>query len=338
MKYRDAGVDIDAGEEFVRRIKGMVKTTFGPDVVTELGSFGGVIRFASQGDDALLVASIDGVGTKLLLASELNRLDDVGRDLVNHCVNDIAVHGARPLFFLDYIGAGRLDPGEGARLVTGMVEACREAGVALLGGETAEMPGLYQPGHYDLVGAIVGVTTRARFIDGSTIAPGDALIGLGSSGLHTNGYSLARRALFASGQFLPEDRPDGTEESLADLLLKPHRSYLEALRLLESRGWLKGAAHITGGGIPGNLPRILPDSVDAVVEPNWPIPPVFRIIARAGEVELPEMFRTFNMGIGMIVVVPPHAAGDALTVLSGQGETAYPVGRVVSGSGRVMLQ
>jgi phosphoribosylformylglycinamidine cyclo-ligase len=284
------------------------------------------------------VASIDGVGTKLLLASELNRLDDVGRDLVNHCVNDIAVHGARPLFFLDYIGAGRLDPGEGTRLVSGMVEACRESGLALIGGETAEMPGLYQPGHYDLVGAIVGVASRARFIDGSRIAPGDALIGLGSSGLHTNGYSLARRALFASGRYRPEDRPADAEEPLADLLLKPHRSYLGPLKVLESRGWLKGAAHITGGGIPGNLRRILPRSVDAVVEPSWPIPSVFRIIARAGEVELPEMFRTFNMGIGMIVVVPAQAAGEALSVLSDAGETAYPVGGVVSGSGRVILE
>jgi phosphoribosylformylglycinamidine cyclo-ligase len=337
MKYSDAGVDIGAGDDFVRRIKGMVRTTFGPEVVTDLGSFGGVIRFDVPDEDTLLVASIDGVGTKLLLAAELDRLDDVGRDLVNHCVNDIAVHGARPLFFLDYIGAGRLEPERAARLVAGMVAACRETGTALLGGETAEMPGLYQPGHYDLVGAIVGTVSRSRFVDGSTASPGDSLIGLASDGLHTNGYSLARRALFHAGGHQPADRPAELGESLADALLRPHRSYLVPLRGLISAGLLKGAAHITGGGIPGNLARILPDNVDARIEANWPIPPLFRIIARAGGVDEAEMFRTFNMGIGLIVVVSADAAGQVLRILADSGERAFPIGNLTSGSGRVLI-
>jgi phosphoribosylformylglycinamidine cyclo-ligase len=337
MKYRDAGVDIDAGDEFVRRIKGMVRTTFGPEVVTDLGAFGGVIRFEVPDEDTLLVASIDGVGTKLLLAAELDRLDDVGKDLVNHCVNDIAVHGARPLFFLDYIGAGRLEPERAARLVAGMTAACRDTGTALLGGETAEMPGLYQPGHYDLVGAIVGTVSRSRFVDGSTAVPGDRLIGLASDGLHTNGYSLARRALFDSGAIRPDDRPGDLGESLADALLRPHRCYLGALRALIAAGVLKGAAHITGGGIPGNLARILPDAIDALIEPNWPIPPLFRIIARAGGVEEAEMFRTFNMGIGLIVVVSAEAADLALRILAEAGERAFPIGHLAPGDGRVLI-
>lgn len=331
MKYRDAGVDIDAGEDFVRRIKASVRQTFGPEVMSDLGSFGGVIRFPGPDPATLLVASIDGVGTKLLLAAELERLEHVGRDLVNHCVNDIAVHGARPFFFLDYIGCGRLEPARAALVVEGMAAACREQGMALIGGETAEMPGLYQPGHYDLVGAIVGLVAREAFIDGRGIAPGDRLVGLASSGLHTNGYSLARRALFAAGRHTPDDRPAELGRSLADALLEPHRCYAPALRVLAAAGWLKGAAHITGGGIPGNLVRILPGGVVARVERSrWSIPPLFRIIAAAGAVEEAEMFRTFNMGVGMIVVVPAGQTPATLAALTDAGETAFEIGEIAA--------
>lgn len=338
MKYRDAGVDIDAGEAFVRRIKDSVRTTFGPAVVTDLGAFAGVIRLETGDPDLLLVASIDGVGTKLLLATETNRLEGVGRDLVHHCVNDIAVHGARPLFLLDYIGAGRLEPERAAVLVEGMAAACREQGIALLGGETAEMPGLYRPGDYDLVGAIVGTVRRSGFVDGGGIVPGDALVGLASDGLHTNGYSLARRALFEAGGFTLDDRPPELEGSLAEVLLRPHRCYAAALALLREAGWLKGAAHITGGGIPGNLARILPAGVDARVEvTRWSIPPVFRIIAAAGSVGVEEMFRTFNMGVGMVTVVPGDRAAEAAAALGGIGESAFLIGEITTGSGRVRL-
>jgi phosphoribosylformylglycinamidine cyclo-ligase len=339
VRYDEAGVDIDAGDAFVRLIKPMVKTTFGPDVMTELGSFGGVIRVTPAGDDTLLVASIDGVGTKMLLAAEHDRVDDVGVDLVHHCVNDIAVHGARPLFFLDYIGAGKLEPERAARMVAGMAKACAAQGAALLGGETAEMPGMYRPGHYDLVGAIVGTVARERFVDGSAITPGDALIGLASDGLHTNGYSLARRALFDGNRHRPDDRPAELEgASLLDALLRPHRCYAPALRALIEAGWLKGAAHITGGGIAGNLARILPDGVDAVVDRgNWSLPPLFRIIAAAGPVEAAEMFRAFNMGVGLVVAVDAANERVALARLADAGETAFPIGRIVTGDGRVRL-
>jgi phosphoribosylformylglycinamidine cyclo-ligase len=340
MKYRDAGVDIDAGERFVRLIKPLVRTTFGPDVRTDLGSFGGVIRVTPVGEETLLVASIDGVGTKLLLAAELGRFENIGRDLVNHCVNDIAVHGARPLFVLDYIGAGRLVPEEAAVLVEGMAAACREQGAALLGGETAEMPGLYEPGHYDLVGAVVGVVARDRFVDGKGLVPGDRLIGLASDGLHTNGYSLARRALFDAGRHRPDERPDGLGgASLADALLEPHRCYARALFALADRGWLKGAAHITGGGIPGNLVRILPDAADAVVDTaRWSIPPLFRIIAAAGSVEREEMFRAFNMGVGMILATMPAHEAAALALLEELGERPVALGELVPGSRAVRLE
>lgn len=338
MEYRDAGVDIDAGEDFVRRIRERVRSTFGPAVLTDLGSFGGVIRVPGPDPETLLVASIDGVGTKLLLAAELDRLDGVGRDLVHHCVNDIGVHGARPWFFLDYIGCGRLEPARAARLVEGMADACREQGCALIGGETAEMPGLYQPGHYDLVGAIVGFVRRADFVDGGGLLPGDRLIGLPSSGLHTNGYSLARRALFATGRYAPGDRPAGLDATLGEALLVPHRCYGGALRDLVDAGLLKGAAHITGGGIPGNLARILPKSVDARIERSrWSIPPLFRIIAAAGNVEDAEMFRTFNMGVGMILAVAPDRLDAVLARLDAAGEAPFELGAVVGGTGGVRL-
>lgn len=339
MKYRESGVDIDAGDEFVRRIKPFVQATCGPDVLSELGTFGGVIRVTPAGPDTLLVASIDGVGTKLLLAAELDRLEDVGRDLVHHCVNDIAVHGARPLFFLDYLGCGRLEPARAARMVEGMAAACREQGMALLGGETAEMPGLYQVGHYDLVGAIVGTVNRADFVDGAGIVPGDRLIGLPSDGLHTNGYSLARRALFAGGAHRPDERP--AELGGLDLgaaLLRPHRCYGPALAELVRAGRLKGAAHITGGGIPGNLRRILPAGVDARIDRgSWSIPPLFRMIGQAGPVDDDEMFRVFNMGVGMIAVVAAGDAEECLGSLRSAGHDAWLIGPVVPGTRQVRL-
>lgn len=339
MKYREAGVDIEAGEAFVRLIKPYVRKTFGPDVLTELGSFGGVIRVHPAGPDTLLVASIDGVGTKMLLAAEHDRLDDIGRDLVHHCVNDIAVHGAKPLLFLDYIGVGRLEPERAARIVAGMAAACATCGAALLGGETAEMPGLYQEGHYDLVGAIVGIVAREQFIDGKGITAGDRLIGLASSGLHTNGYSLARRALFDSGRHAPLYCPPELQgPSLLDALLQPHRCYLPSIQALVASGQLKGAAHITGGGIEGNLSRILPPDMDAVIDRGgWSIPPLFRIIAAAGPVEEAEMFRAFNMGVGLILAVDAADEEAALLRLTGLGESAFRLGSIVTGSGRVRI-
>lgn len=338
MKYRDAGVDIEAGDDFVRRIKAGVRATFGPEVMTDLGAFGGVIRAPGPDPETLLVASIDGVGTKLLLAAELDRFEHVGRDLVHHCVNDIAVHGARPYFFLDYIGCGRLEPARAAILVDGMAAACREQGAALIGGETAEMPGLYQPGHYDLVGAIVGFVRREAFVDGSTLSPGDRLIGLPSSGLHTNGYSLARRALFGAASFTAASRPDGLDAPLGEALLRPHRCYGRALRELTDARLVRGAAHITGGGIPGNLARILPDTVDARIERRcWSIPPLFRIIAAAGGVDEAEMFRTFNMGVGMILAVAPDRFQEAIDRLRTGGEEPFELGVVTPGSGQVLL-
>ncbi len=339
MKYSDAGVDIDAGDAFIRLIKPAVRKTFGPHVLSDLGSFGGVIRIVETGPDALLVASIDGVGTKLLLAAETGMLDDVGRDLVHHCVNDIAVHGARPLFFLDYIGAGRLEPERAAVLVTGMAAACAEQGMALLGGETAEMPGLYQPGHYDLVGAIVGTVQRPDFIDGSAVRPGDALIGIASNGLHTNGYSLARRALFEAGGLQPGDRPDGLDGTLAEVLLRPHLCYAPALRKLAGEGLLHGAAHITGGGIPGNLARILPGGTDAVIDRGgWSVPEIFRIIAAHGGVATEEMYRTFNMGAGLIAAVPEDGKEAALALLAEAGHDGFHAGRITEGEGRVRFE
>ena len=340
MDYKQAGVDIEAGHEVVRRIRTLARGTFTPGVLSEIGSFGGLFRLDASGvDDPVLVASADGVGTKLRVAFMAGVHRTIGVDLVNHCVNDILVQGAQPLFFLDYLATGRLEPDVAVQVVEGLATACRENGCALLGGETAEMPGFYADGEYDVAGFIVGAVPREQLIDGKQIVPGDLLIGIPSSGLHTNGYSLARRALFDSGQHRPLDRPmelDGA--SLLEALLVPHRCYAPALHALMEGGVLKGAAHITGGGIEGNLARILPPGVDAVIERRgWSIPPLFRIIAVVGPVSEAEMFRTFNMGVGLILAVDAADEAGALARLTGLGESAFPLGPLVPGTGRVRL-
>ncbi len=332
MDYKQAGVDIEAGNEVVRRIRSLARGTFSPGVLSEIGSFGGLFRLdAADVDDPVLVASADGVGTKLRVAFMAGVHDTVGRDLVNHCVNDILVQGAQPLFFLDYLATGRLDPDVAVQVVEGLSAACRENGCALLGGETAEMPGFYADGEYDVAGFIVGVVSRGRLIDGKRIAPGDALIGIPSSGLHTNGYSLARRIAFdVAGLGVGSHIPDlGT--TIGEALLEPHRSYLPLIRPLLRSGLIKGMAHITGGGITDNLPRILPEGTGAVIErSSWRVPRLFEWLQRTGKVPDDDMLRTFNMGIGLIVACD-NASVDQLVAQMGSGATR--IGRIEAGSG-----
>lgn len=331
MRYRDAGVDIDAGDEAVRRIREKTRSTFGPEVVTGRGDFAGVYRLPTSDDSVMLVASMDGVGTKLKVAARAGRYDTVGEDLVNHCVGDIAVHGAEPRFFLDYVGMGRLEPTVVESVVEGLARACRENGCALIGGETAEMPGVYQAGDLDLVGCIVGTVSPDAWVDGSTLVPGDALLGIPSTGLHTNGYSLARRVVFETMGLGPEDDLPGTGQSVGDALLAVHRSYLPPLRAL--RGIVKGAAHITGGGLPGNLSRILPPGTAARIDRgSWTVPVLFRVLAENGRVPVDDLYRTCNMGVGLVVGVAPERADDARERI---GPEALALGEIIPGEGTV---
>jgi phosphoribosylformylglycinamidine cyclo-ligase len=335
MDYKQSGVDIDAGNEVVRRIKGLARGTFTPGVLSELGSFGGLFHLGERGPrDPVLVASADGVGTKLRVAFMSGRHGTIGADLVNHCVNDILVQGAQPLFFLDYLATGRLDPDVAVQIVEGVARACRENGCALLGGETAEMPGFYADGEYDVAGFIVGSVERGRLIDGRQIATGDVLIGLPSSGLHTNGYSLARTIVFDRLKLGVHDRVPELGMTVADALLATHRSYLPVIRpLLEtSRGIIKGMAHITGGGITDNLPRVLPPDTEAVVQRGaWSVPPLFQWLERAGALAQDDMLRTFNMGLGLILVVAPVDADEAIGTLRTAGESgACVIGRIAA--------
>jgi len=339
VDYRQSGVDIEAGDAAVERIKKIARATFTPGVLSEIGAFGGMFRFpAKQFSDPILISSADGVGTKLKVAFMSGIHDTVGSDLVNHCVNDILVHGAEPLFFLDYLATGRLDPEVAALIVTGMGRACEANGCALIGGETAEMPGFYQDGEYDLAGFIVGAVDKPNLIDGRDIAPGDRLIGLPSTGLHTNGYSLARRIVFdvlglEVDSFIPE-----VGDTVAGVLLRTHRSYLACMRPLLERRLVKGMAHITGGGIPGNLSRILPGATDARVHRGtWTIPPLFSFLQKSGQVSDDEMFRAFNMGIGMIVVAGSAHMDVALGMLRDAGEEPKVIGEIVAGEKRVLL-
>jgi phosphoribosylformylglycinamidine cyclo-ligase len=334
IDYKASGVDIDAGNETVRRIKSLARATFTPGVLSEIGSFGGLFQLDRDAcREPVLVSSADGVGTKLKLAFMTGRHDTIGEDLVNHCVNDILVQGARPLFFLDYLAAGRLLPDVAEQVIGGIARGCRENGCALIGGETAEMPGFYADGEYDIAGFIVGVVERSRIVDGRTIVPGDALIGLRSSGLHTNGYSLARQVLFAARGFTPDTVPATLGVSLGDALLATHRSYLRAATPLIDAGLVKGMAHITGGGITENLPRILPEHCAAVVDASrWTTPPIFALIQTLGAIGTDEMYRAFNMGIGLIVACQDERAADVLALLAdgGEGDAAL-IGRVVAG-------
>ena len=338
--YADAGVDIDAQDEALKRIKRTVRRTFTPGVLSDVGNFGGLFRPDLAGmREPVLVASADGVGTKLMVARMAGDYSTVGRDLVNHCVNDILVQGARPLFFLDYVGAGVLEPEAMEQLVGGVAAACKENGCALLGGETAEMPGFYQPGDYELVGFIVGLVDRSQIYDGSRIAPRDLILGLPSSGLHTNGYSLARKVFFDTLDLEPGDRVPDSEDrrSVGDLLLAPHLSYLNAVAPLLGHPALKALAHITGGGLTDNLPRVLPKKTHALIRVgSWEIPELFHLLQRHGEVTSEEMFRVFNMGIGMTLIVDPEGAREVLEILREQGSKALPIGTVQKGGSGVV--
>ena len=356
--YARAGVDIDAATDAVRRMKQHVAATRTAGVVTDVGSFGGMFALSALGrlEDPLLVSSIDGVGTKLKIAFATGRHDTVGRDLVWHCVNDILVQGARPLFFLDYFGTGKLAPAVAADVVKGLAEGCRAVGCALIGGETAEMPGLYGAGEYDLAGCIVGLVERAKVVDGSEVKPGDVVLGLASDGLHTNGYSLARQVLLEDAQMsLEAPVPELGGVTLGEALLWPHRCYAPAvLPLLEAlqppipgqlhptgeqERPIKAMAHITGGGFVDNIPRVLPAGVGVRIDRRaWDVPPLFRLIQARGGVAEAEMFRVFNMGIGFVLIVAPDAAEEVAGRLAETAETVYRLGETVAGTGVVFTE
>ncbi|HEX4632174.1 MAG TPA: phosphoribosylformylglycinamidine cyclo-ligase [Chthoniobacterales bacterium] len=331
--YARAGVDVDLGNLVKRRIQSRVKGTHGPEVLGKVGGFGGLFAPNFSGmREPVLVASVDGVGTKLKIAFAMNRHDTVGADLVNHCVNDIAVLGARPLFFLDYIGAEKLEPRVFDQLLSGFAKACRAAGCALIGGETAQMPGMYRKGEYDLAGCIVGVVDRARMIDGSGIRQGDVVLGLPSNGLHTNGYSLARNILFQRLKLKPSSRLPGLKRSLGEELLRIHPNYQPRLARLPT-GMIRGLAHITGGGLIDNLPRVLPENCDALIETeSWRVPEIFEFLKREGKVDPLEMYQVFNMGIGMVAIVSANESQKAARLLK-----AKAIGRIVRGSGKTRI-
>jgi phosphoribosylformylglycinamidine cyclo-ligase len=333
--YREAGVDIDAGDEFVDRIKPLVRSTFRPEVLTDLGGFGGLFRLhAKQYEDPVLVSGTDGVGTKLRIAFLMNKHDTVGIDLVAMCVNDIAVSGAEPLFFLDYFATGKLAVNKAKDVVSGIADGCRQAGCALIGGETAEMPSMYPEGEYDLAGFAVGVVDRPKIIDGKTIKPGDTILGLASSGLHSNGYSLARRVFFEKAKLDVSATLPELERPLGEALLTPTRIYAKQILALIKEFRIKGIAHITGGGITENLPRILPQGVRAKINRKaWTIPPIFQALSKLGQVERQEMYRVFNMGIGLILIVPSQSATAVLKKAAELGDQGWKIGEIVSSSG-----
>ncbi len=339
LTYALAGVDVRAGEETVERIKRLARSTFGPNVLSEIGSFGGFFRLPAEGHGSpVLVASADGVGTKLKLAFMTGRHDTVGEDLVNHCANDILVHGARGLFFLDYIATGKLEPNVVADIVSGLSRACAANGMALLGGETAEMPDFYQIGEYDLAGFIVGVVDEKKIINGSAITVGDVCIGLPSTGLHTNGYSLARKVVFDVAKMKATDRVDELRSTVGEALMAVHRCYASVVFPLLNKFDVHGMAHITGGGIPGNLNRILPAHLDAEIDSrSWIEPPLFGFLRRIGNLDPVDIYSAFNMGIGYILVVS-QADADAVTdFLRDAGEVSYRIGTIVPGRKSVRL-
>jgi len=336
LDYRTAGVDIDAADDAKHRIKAHVMSTLTAGARGEFGGFGGMFRAPSDVAKPVLVASADGVGTKLKVAIEAGRHDTVGHDLVNHCVNDILVQGASPLFFLDYVAFGTLDPAVVEAIVAGVAAGCRENGCALLGGETAEMPGVYTPPDYDLAGFVVGYVDEDAILGAQRVRDGDVLLGLESSGLHTNGFSLARRIVTERMQLGVDDGFPGDDRSVGDVLLAVHRSYLSLMKPLLSK--IHAMAHITGGGIPGNLNRVLPPTLNAVVDTlSWQIPNLFERLQLAGGVSLPEMFRTFNMGVGMVVIAAEAECTEVLAAASAMGVRAWQLGVVTSGSGEVIL-
>lgn len=339
MDYKSSGVDIDAGHEVVRRIRGLAQGTFTPGVLSDIGSFGGLFHLqAAGGTDPVLVASADGVGTKLKVAFMMNRHTTIGEDLVNHCVNDILVQGARPLFFLDYLATGTLTPDVAVDIVDGLARACRANGCALLGGETAEMPGFYANREYDLAGFIVGMVERGQVLTGDRIRVGDALIGLPSSGLHTNGYSLARRIAFDTLMLGIHDHIPELGCGIGEALLRPHRSYLNPVLPLVRDGLVNGMAHITGGGLTDNLPRVLPEGTAARIDrSSWDVPALFSWLVTRGDVPEADAWRTFNMGIGLVLVVPAQQVNPALERLAEAGESeGRVIGEIVEGEQRVV--
>ena len=336
LDYAASGVDIDAADEAKRRIRRLVESTYTAGVIGKFGGFGGMLRMPTDARNPVLVSSADGVGTKIKVAIEANRHDTVGHDLVNHCVNDILVQGATPLFFLDYVGFGKLEPAVLEQIVTGITVGCRENGCCLSGGETAELPGVYTPPDYDLAGFIVGYVEESAVLGPDRVVEGDQLVALESSGLHTNGYSLARRIVSERMRLTAQDQFPGESASVTDVLLRVHTSYLKALRPVLRR--VHAMAHITGGGLPGNLNRALPETLNAAVDTSsWRIPNLFAQLEKAGEVPRAEMYRTFNMGVGMVVITGSADVDAVKRSANDAGISAWTLGRVVRGSGQVIL-
>jgi len=338
ITYADAGVDIERGNRTKKRIKYLAHKTFTKGVLSEIGGFGSLFAVDKEKFlDPVLVSSVDGVGTKLKVAFDMNVHTTVGADLVNHCVNDIAVQGATPMFFMDYLATGKLDSDVMEKVVEGISTACKHNGCALIGGETAEMPGFYPDGEYDLAGFIVGVVERSKIITGATVEPGDVILGLPSNGLHTNGYSLARKLLFEVAQYTPETYVNELNGKVGNELMRTHKSYWPIIKKLIAGECVSALAHITGGGLTENLPRVLPRGVAAVIEVgSWPVLPIFQHMQKLGNVPQDEMLRTFNMGIGMLLVIPGKKFKKAQSVLDRAGEKAYTVGRIVKGDRKVM--
>ena len=338
MTYADAGVDIDRANRTKQRIKYLAHKTFTRGVLSEIGGFGGLFAIdKTKYVDPILVSSVDGVGTKLKVAFEMGLHSTIGADLVNHCVNDIAVQGAAPLFFMDYLATGKLEPTIAEKIVEGIADACKHNGCALIGGETAEMPGFYPDGEYDLAGFIVGAVERNRIITGKDVQIGDIVLGMASNGLHTNGYSLARKLLFEVAHYSPDDYVNEIKNKVGNELMRTHKSYWPALRKLIDGQCVSALAHITGGGITENLPRVLPRGMAAAIDlGSWPVPPLFEHLRELGSVSQEEMLRTFNMGLGMLLVVPLAKFKKAQTVLERVGEKAFTVGRVVKGERKVI--
>jgi phosphoribosylformylglycinamidine cyclo-ligase len=338
VTYADVGVDIDRANRTKKRIKYLAHKTFTRSVLSEIGGFGGLFAVdKAKWVDPILVSSVDGVGTKLKIAFEMDVHHTIGADLVNHCVNDIAVQGATPLFFMDYLASGRIEPEITEKVIEGLAEACKHNGCALIGGETAEMPGFYPDGEYDLAGFIVGAVERERIITGKTVEVGDVILGLASNGLHTNGYALARKLLFEVGKYTLDSYVNELKGKVGNELLRTHKSYWPAIKRLVDGECVSAMAHITGGGITENLPRVLPRGVAAVIEMgSWQVPPIFEHLQQLGNVPQEEMLRTFNMGLGMLLVVPSKKFKKAQTVLERAGEKAFTVGRIVKGDRKVM--
>ncbi len=339
ITYKDAGVNIDAGQDAVRRMKKNVRGTFNKNVLGDIGSFGGLFRFdKNKYKEPILVSSTDGVGTKIMVAAQAKRFHTVGQDLVNHCINDILVQGAHPLFFLDYFATGILQPKVCAEVVRGLTIACKQQGVVLIGGETAEMPGLYQPGDFDLAGTIVGVVERKDLITGDEVRPGDIILGLPSSGMHTNGYSLARQVLLKRGKLSLNKKHPALGKTLADALLAPHRCYAKEMLVLMKKVRVRAISHLTGGGFYDNIPRVLPKGCRAIIRKDaWQVPPLFKLIVDMGQVPEEDAFRTLNMGIGLIVILRADDATKALKILKQLKSPAKVLGWVDKGPAEALL-